>query len=674
MVADHVESCADCLAALEGLDERDDALVARLCRPVVLSELVAERGCEEAVSRTELLMVPPTRGIDCWETERAELAGLPEDLGEYRIVEKLGHGGMGSVYKAWHTKLDRPVALKVLLEGHLQSAHGIARFEREMKVVGAIAHPNIVQAHDAREIDGLRFLVMELVEGADLAKLLARGGPLPIADACELVRQAAAGLQAVHEHGLVHRDIKPSNLMLTHAGQLKILDLGLARMDVEEAPAAEVTADGQAMGTADYMAPEQASDSHTVDIRADIYSLGCTLYKLLTGRAPFSGSRYKRRFEKLTAHVSQPVPPIQELRDEVPTEVVSVLDRMLAKEPDARFAQPVEVADALEPFCADCELAGLFSRPRRGSKPDPMHGKSLGATDEFRSSALVSSESPPGAEPQSAPLPSRARWKMLAVAAAVFAILLGVVLTLTTRNGTLVVESSDPNVQIAVKQDGKLVRIVDADSRWQARLKLGEYRVELSSGADQFQLDRNKIVVTRGGKETLRVTLKPRLASRTRRPAATESELPRADAPAAAVAPFDATTAKKHQEAWADYLGLPVEREIELGEGVKMTFVLIPPGEFLMGSTAEEQARFLEEAKAANNQWQPVANRRHSNRRPAASGADHSAVRSGPSRSHSGPISPVCPGDALQDGSRTGRQRRMVLRGRQARPAVRLEC
>ena len=215
-------------------------------------------------------------------------------------------------------------------------------------------------------------LIMEFVEGMDLGHFVRRLGPLPTADACELARQAAVGLQYIHEQGLVHRDIKPSNLMLTPQGTVKILDLGLARFhfgeekgtgsERSEVPvpfSSEMTHSGQAMGTADYMAPEQASDSHAVDIRADIYSLGCTLYKLLVGSAPFEGSQYKGTFEKMTAHVQQPAPAIENLLPEIPHELAAVLEKMLAKNPADRFAQPADVAEALAPFCNAANLVDL---------------------------------------------------------------------------------------------------------------------------------------------------------------------------------------------------------------------------------------------------------------------------------------------------------------------------
>ena len=190
------------------------------------------------------------------------------------------------------------------------------------------------------------------------------------ADACELARQAAAGLQYVHEHGLVHRDIKPSNLMLTPRGEIKILDLGLARLHHERAGSDEMTGTGQTMGTADYMAPEQASDSRGSDIRADIYSLGCTLFKLLSGRglALFQGPQYRGAFDKMTAHVQTPAPSIRDLAGDVPEALAALLGRMLAKDPAQRPATPADVAAKLEAFCPGNDLPAM-ANGNSGRKP-----------------------------------------------------------------------------------------------------------------------------------------------------------------------------------------------------------------------------------------------------------------------------------------------------------------
>jgi len=220
-------------------------------------------------------------------------------LGDYQLLEKLGQGGMGAVYKARHVRLGREVAVKVLSTGRLADQHPVARFEREMQAVGRVNHANIVQALDAREIEGTRFLVMELLEGMDLEQVLRRAGPLPVADACEVVRQAALGLQCAHEAGLVHRDVKPSNLMLTSEGHVKLLDLGLARFESKQ-PRGQMTSAGHALSTLDYMAPEQAEDTHQAYIRADIYNAGCSGWAITTpapcfGFSPFRDSARELR-------------------------------------------------------------------------------------------------------------------------------------------------------------------------------------------------------------------------------------------------------------------------------------------------------------------------------------------------------------------------------------------
>jgi CheY-like chemotaxis protein len=283
-----------------------------------------------------------------------------QQLGQYRLLEKLKHqGGMGTVYKALHVLLMKVVALKVLPPERMQNAEAITRFQREMKAVGRLNHTNIVQASDAGESDGTYYLVMEFVEGVDLSSLIASHGPLPLPEACELARQAALGLQHAHEHGLVHRDLKPSNLMLTPSGTVKMLDLGLARLCNDGSASNLLTDAGQVMGTADYMAPEQAFGTHPVDIRADIYSLGCTLYHLLAGTPPFSSPEYASPLRKLLAHSQLPVTSIRDVRGDVSEELWALLNRLMAKTPAERWREPVELARALEPFAAGSDLPKL---------------------------------------------------------------------------------------------------------------------------------------------------------------------------------------------------------------------------------------------------------------------------------------------------------------------------
>ena len=204
-----------------------------------------------------------------------------------------------------------------------------------------------------------------------------------------MIRQAALGFQYAHENGLVHRDVKPSNLMLTRQGQVKILDLGLALLRADESLGREMTGEGQMMGTADYIAPEQATDAHSVDIRADIYSLGCTLYKLLTGQAPFADASHKKPLEVILAHLQKPIPPVRGLRPEVPEGLASIVERMTAKSPAERYATPAEVAAALEPYAAGCDLVRLVSDSAQPAAKPTNVEPSRTNTDDYVSSAMT---------------------------------------------------------------------------------------------------------------------------------------------------------------------------------------------------------------------------------------------------------------------------------------------
>jgi serine/threonine protein kinase len=279
--------------------------------------------------------------------------GALQRLGDYELLDQLGRGGMGEVYRARQVHLNQTVAIKLLPERYLAEPQAVARFRREMQSIGGLSHPNIVRAYNAGEAGGRHFLVMEYVEGVDLQRLVtAQGIPLGVGLACELVRQAAQGLQHAHEHGLVHRDIKPANLILNPSGVVKILDFGLARFDASQLTM-QLSQEGMAIGTVDYMAPEQAENSSAVDIRADIYSLGCTLFFLLAGRPPYANKAYDSIRKKLMAHAVAPIPSLLDACPDCPEDLDNILGHMMAKEPDARFDTPGEVADAV----------GLFADP-----------------------------------------------------------------------------------------------------------------------------------------------------------------------------------------------------------------------------------------------------------------------------------------------------------------------
>jgi serine/threonine protein kinase/nitrous oxidase accessory protein NosD len=281
-------------------------------------------------------------------TPPAATSALPR-LGRYQLLDKLGQGGMGEVYLARDAELDRSVALKVLPPESVHDAGAVARFQREARALAKLSHPNIVQAFDSGSDGGRHFLVMEYVEGQSLAALLRTSGAVSPARAADYAHQAALALQHAHDKGLVHRDLKPSNLLLTPQGRVKLLDLGLARFLQDQIADPNRTREGVGLGTPDYAAPEQFRDAHSADARADIYSLGCTLYHLLTGRVPFPGSSLREKWE---AHAAREPTPLEELCPEAPAGLVLAVQKMMAKRPADRFAGAAEAAEALAPFVA----------------------------------------------------------------------------------------------------------------------------------------------------------------------------------------------------------------------------------------------------------------------------------------------------------------------------------
>ena len=290
----------------------------------------------------------------------AILEGSPTGLvlGEYVLQSKIGEGGMGQVFRAIHRRLERSAAIKVLRAKSLDSPDAVKRFYQEVRVAARLNHQNIVTTYDASEQDGIHYLAMEYVAGLDLAALVKRDGPMPVVQALDYVIQAAGGLQYAHGKGVVHRDIKPSNLLLDTEGTVKILDMGLARItesddaSVGATLAERLTRTCQMLGTVDYMSPEQATDTRSADHRSDIYSLGCTLYRLLTGRPVYAG---ESAVMKLMAHCEGAIPSLADSPTEVPRDLDAVFSRMMAKKPDDRYQSMAEVIADLEACLEACQ-------------------------------------------------------------------------------------------------------------------------------------------------------------------------------------------------------------------------------------------------------------------------------------------------------------------------------
>lgn len=337
-------------------------------------------------------------------------------LGNYLLLAPIGRGGMGEVFRARHRRMDRVVALKVVRGDIGLSEECLRRFQREVKAAARLSHPNIVTAYDADEVGGRHFLVMEYVDGRDLGQLVSHLRPLSVPEAVECVLQVAAGLSYAHQQGVIHRDLKPSNLLVDREGRVKILDLGLARLEDAVSPsisgAARLTASGLIMGTVDYMAPEQAVDSRSVDRRADIYSLGCTLFFLLTGRPVFPRDSLA---ERLMAHRQDPAPSLCLTRRNVPEKLDRIFQQMMAKSPAERFDSASAVVAALQAagLAATRAAEPLAARVMESASRAETHGAGSAESPEDRLPPLIAPVHPP------APWASRRRRAPIAIATAV---------------------------------------------------------------------------------------------------------------------------------------------------------------------------------------------------------------------------------------------------------------
>ncbi|MFO1007525.1 MAG: serine/threonine-protein kinase [Planctomycetaceae bacterium] len=390
-------------------------------------------------------------------------------LGNYVLLEKIGAGGMGQVYKAQHRRMKRIVAVKMLPAGTMKDPASLARFEREVEAAAKISHPNIVAAHDADCANGVHFLVMELVEGVDLWAWVKKNGPLSVEKTISYIYQAAKGLDAAHRKGIVHRDIKPANLLLGTDGTVKVLDMGLARLEGElDSPTqADLTTSGTVMGTVDYMAPEQALNTKTADARADIYSLGCSLYFLLTGRPTYEGDTLMAR---LLAHRDQQIPSLRAIRPDVPDLLEQLFPKMVAKKLEDRYQSMTEVILDLE----QCLPGMTTGQSLVGSASRQVPALS----NQSVSAPTVLYHPEPNLISGRAGSPTR-KYTWIGSACLGLAILAAIIATLRTKEGTLVVEVDQPDA---------VVQVLDAEGKIEVSQKSGPGTVSISVDPGKHRL------------------------------------------------------------------------------------------------------------------------------------------------------------------------------------------
>jgi serine/threonine protein kinase len=419
------------ISALELLDQLSRyGLINRLPQDGALLALDVDQASDSEIVVSRLV----DRGHLTQFQARVIRAGQVPNLlvDQYVILDKLGEGGMGVVFKARHKLMDRLVAIKLLTPQLSKRPELARRFHREIRMQSKLSHPSIVTAFDAGEVRGCLYLAMEYVEGNNLTALVREHGPLLPPRALELIEQAAEGLAFAHRLGVIHRDIKPQNLIVDRSGRLKILDFGLARLhlpwepdsdppgltetspdvrpasSVTDQAVSELTMAGQIMGTVDYMAPEQVVDSRSVDTRCDIYSLGCTLHFLLTGKVVFPG---KSAIEKVIAHREHPIPSLSPMLAGVPDDVRQQLElvfaRMVAKDRTDRFASTDDLVQALSQLRAllNARLnAGTTSPSATGTAPSTSNATTPSAKQVApRTGASTKSRAEPGVDPRQGP-------------------------------------------------------------------------------------------------------------------------------------------------------------------------------------------------------------------------------------------------------------------------------
>ena len=506
----HLQECQKCEQSLSDLESHLDPLP-EFSRRTTQSEPVSSSDnlIVSALANAKQMAQPASsRNAETWEPP-------PGDIGAYELLRPIGRGGMGSVYLAKHRQLQKQVAIKLLPTSASFPQSLAARFQREIRAAGGLSHPSIVNATDAGEHNGTHYLVMEHIDGMDLSRVAKSIGRLVFTDACEVIRQTATGLSHAHAMGIVHRDIKPSNLMLSNEGLVKILDFGLARHSLWDEASAELTTVGQLMGTLDYMAPEQVDRPEGVDYRADIYSLGATLFRLLCGHAPLAVAPNMSPLAKLRMLATQEASRLSTVRADVPEGLSQLVSSMLARNPDERPASAAHVAELVKPFCEGANLRALATAASESAQSENEIETDLSTpkTSTPRTSVQPVASPVPLLIP---PLPSfsgrsrnRLKW-FVAAGALPLLVLAGIVIALETQKGSLVIESENANVNVKLLREGTVYEQLKIEpGTKETRLYAGKYEVTIDGASDGIYVDGSEFEVRQGKTTIARIRQMP---------------------------------------------------------------------------------------------------------------------------------------------------------------------
>ncbi len=482
---------------------------------------------------TRLEWANSTANLDADTTDSAFELEVPESvlpdshrIGPYKLLSKLGAGGMGVVYRAIHVHMNREVALKVLKANRADNQESIARFDREMQAVGRLNHPNIVTGYDAGETNGHFFIAMEVLDGMDLTSLSKSfAEPLDANDACELVRQTALALQFAHRNGVYHRDVKPSNIMLcrkeqsaasqdqtdltsgTETAVVKLLDLGLATLEFHDMEQESLTEQSQVVGTMGYLSPEQCMDSRQIDGRADIYSLGATLFRLVAGTTPLDALGFRTAGQQIKALVLTELPSVTTVRPDLPEGVASLIDRAIKRDANDRFPSIDEMLQPLTEYAAGHDIARLLDQAveRQEAPVVTRHPKPELASEKASEKAVAAASRTPAF---SADGPTWVR-KLALAALPIGLVLLGVVIWLKTDGGYLRIDA-DPSIQVSVDviKDGKIIDSIQTGSNDSSHwYRSGQYEIRLSAEAsDSYTLNGQEFSLTRGANPVVSIS------------------------------------------------------------------------------------------------------------------------------------------------------------------------